>query len=124
MKYLKPLHVVMVMTVFLLAIAVQQNANAQRPSQLVRCDALNGTPMMCIVNESDYAILEIQAGGDWIRIPGGAVPPGGMAIVKFPTWGSGCTKTVIVRTETGKSHGQPGVNVCQSTKFVIPKWAG
>ena len=93
------------------------------------CSALTGTPLMCMENHSSYPVVAVQAastsafGSNWIPIPGGMIPPGGMSIIRFPTgWGNDCNKYVVVRTSSGSTHVFPGVNVCASSKFMIPGW--
>ena len=100
-------------------------ANAQSSNN---CSALTGTPLMCMENHSSYPIVAVQASsvvsfnGTWIPIPGGMIPPNGMSIVRFPTWGNDCTKSVVVKTASNATHVFPGVNVCSATKFVIAGW--
>jgi hypothetical protein len=105
------------------------SAQAQSLYDRVDCSNLTNTPRMCIVNESQYPIVAVQAsasmqfGSDWIQIPGsGVIPPQGVGIVQFPTYGTGCEKSVVVKTKSGATHGFPSVNVCKSTKFKIAGW--
>ena len=101
-------------------------AHAQTPAN--NCSALSGLPLMCMENHSSYPIVAVQASsaislsGSWIPIPGGMITPGGMSIIRFPTWGADCTKNVVVKTASNATHVFPGVNVCTATKFVISGW--
>lgn len=95
----------------------------------VNCSALRGTDKMCVKNASHFPITAIQAvngsvfsPNNWINIPGGVIQPGGTAIVKFNAWAGGCTQSIFVRTSTGNTHPYLGVNVCDSSSFIIRGW--
>jgi hypothetical protein len=98
-------------------------AHAQMGSQ-TNCSALLGFPLICVKNESAFPIMGIQTtssmslGSNWIAVPGGPIPPGGLAIVKFPPW-SGDYQNVFVKTMEGRTRMFPHQNVRWLTSLVI-----
>jgi len=99
-------------------------------TQGINCSALNGTPKMCIKNGSLFPIVDVVAvpkgfvfnpgSAQWIHVPGGAIPPGGMTIVTFPVWQNGTSVfDIYVRDQVGQVHRFSNVDVVHYTSLAI-----
>lgn len=95
----------------------------------VRCDALSGSPYMCVKNLTSFPIIGMQASSSmgfnakaWINIPGGPIMPGETTIVKFSSWAGGCNQFVTIQTADMKTHTYPFVDVCHSVSFLVKSW--
>lgn len=94
----------------------------------VNCAALSGSPFLCLKNDSRMPVIGIQAvapghgwysPGGWIPISGGGVKPGGVVVVKMPTYSNGDIQNIVVQSADGKPHYFWNTNVRQVTSLLI-----
>lgn len=117
-------------SIFAVALFAMSGTSAQaQPAPDVNCAALSNSPFMCIKNAANSPVVAVQASSSnmfsptrWINIPGGAILPGGTAIVKFDAWSGGCNQFVSIRMASGQTHTYPYINVCSSTSFLVRGW--
>jgi hypothetical protein len=105
-------------------------ARAQGNTSMFNCAMLTGSPYLCLKNEGNAPIVAVQAVAPgfgyfnptaWIQIPGGAIPQGGAAVIRFPTFTHGPVQNIVVRTADGNAHYMWNVDVVHITSVTI-KW--
>lgn len=93
----------------------------------VNCAALSGSPFLCLKNMSGKAVTAIQAVAPgfgwynpsaWISV---MVPPGGVSVVRMPTYTHGDVQNLVVRSDDGQPHYFWNVNVRRVTSLEI-RW--
>ena len=92
----------------------------------VNCDALTGTPDVCVFNNSKSAIRVITCDNSgWtgpkeygMMVPRGSIPAGKMTIVKFDDKGD-CSKGLHVTTADGHIHNFVGQDTKTATVLSI-----
>jgi hypothetical protein len=110
------------------AVLVLASERVHAQAMGVNCGALSGSPFICLKNESSVPITGIQAVAPgygwyrpdgWIPISGGGVHPGGVVVVKMPTYSHGDVQNIVVRSADGKPHYFWNTNVRQVTSLLI-----
>jgi hypothetical protein len=97
----------------------------QRHFDVVNCSALRGQPQVCVFNETDQQVTDIDCetkgffsnGSKAVDVPKGGIPPHSMTVVNMKS----CHTNLIFTLLGGGERKVMNVNTDQSTIIEVPK---
>ena len=106
-----------------LAVLMMAPAYAEDIHNFVACDALTGTPDVCVFNMTKSPIVGIACEGFFghrpVAVPRGIIPAGKMAVVKFDVGHGACKSGIHATSSDGHDHVIRGQDIDTSTVLDI-----